>query len=354
MMITRKKFSYKQNNYIKQPSILILLCLFILIGRYHNTYSTGFTAGTLIKTPKEFIPIENLLTNTLVVSYPNVSSSPIQRVMNTHHYTINHGIKITIENTELTCATNQLFYSISDNQWIEAQNLQVNTLLKCYDTSFISVKKIEHIYESVTIYGLSIEENHTFYVSPHLVLAHNSEPTIIVATTALACAFPPAAPIIIGAQAIVSFFVTGFGCYLAYKKYKKHKASTQEPQELTDQSYKNSYPQKPNNDDEDDNHPHGIYENASYHTNNGNSYKSPCPQNGQQCLDYSLRVKDGLRVAIEDNKFVILRRTAFKKFHGYVIEWSQIHDEIQLVLRRNGYATKSGKIIKKITEKMPL
>ncbi len=204
------------------------------------------------------------------------------------------------------------------------------------------------------MYSLSVNTSHIFCVSPYRIIAHNGAPGIITATVtaAISIVFPPAAPIAIGSKAVISAIIAGIGCYCAYKKHQKHRTFAQLREESKNNSYNNNNPKKPDDEEDLDNeHPHGIYEEAPYHHKYSINDKSPCPENGQKCLDYSLRVKDGLRVAIENNKFVILRQTSFRKFHGYVVSWDNVHASIRVILRKNGLVTKTGKIIKHITQK---
>ena len=100
---------------------------------------------------------------------------------------------------------------------------------------------------------------------------------------------------------------------------------------------------------------HGTYEGADYHkkgqtTNWGDKTKSPEPQNGQTCLDNSYGVKDyPHRVAIEDGKVVVIRKTADGNYHGYVCDaWKDVPSELQAALRKEKLVhPKSGEVLKK-------
>lgn len=100
--------------------------------------------------------------------------------------------------------------------------------------------------------------------------------------------------------------------------------------------------------------PHGIYEDAPYHTNNDNGIKSRRPKDGQSALDNSVAIKSSRhRIGIEGDKFVIFKQTALGKYHGYLITWKDIitggnaqTEAIRKTLIHNGWVTKTGKIIK--------
>jgi Tfp pilus assembly protein PilE len=113
----------------------------------------------------------------------------------------------------------------------------------------------------------------------------------------------------------------------------------------------------PKKDDEPEkdvvtNHPHGIYKDAPYHHKNSTGNKSPAPKDGQRCLDCSLPTQGTQRIAIEGDTFVVLKYTSPRQFHGYVTEWKKLEGSMQSILIKNGFVTKSGKIIKQITEKV--
>jgi len=101
-------------------------------------------------------------------------------------------------------------------------------------------------------------------------------------------------------------------------------------------------------------HPNGTYEGADYHkegqsTNWGGKVKSPEPHNGQKCLDNSYGVKDyPHRVAIEDGKVVVIRKTANGNYHGYICDaWKDVPSELQAVLRKEKLVhPKSGEVLK--------
>lgn len=107
-------------------------------------------------------------------------------------------------------------------------------------------------------------------------------------------------------------------------------------------------------DDEKDEHPHGIYKDAKYHHRNSNGRKSPCPNDGQKCLDKSLP-KTGVidaRVSMEDGKFVVLRKTAYREYHGYCVTWNELPTELQQLLVDAGVARITGKIIREMAYKV--
>jgi len=83
----------------------------------------------------------------------------------------------------------------------------------------------------------------------------------------------------------------------------------------------------------------------------GNSQKSPCPKNGQKCLDNSYGIKDcEHRAAIEDGKYVALYKTQSGTFHGFICdEWSDVPAKIQAIFKEHKLVhPKSGEILKNL------
>lgn len=332
--------------------ILYIILYFLSLTIFnHTAYSEGFSAETLVLTPIQMIPIKDIHQNDIVISPYNSTQFNTCPITDTHHKTISWYIKIGVKNIHINTAPDQKFFLVKKKIWVAAQKLKLGDILLCCNNKTICIETIDYIYEPITIYALSVNKSHIFYVSPHAILAHNYEPITTATTAVIAFAFPPAAPILLGAQ-IFSGIIAGIGSYFAYKKYKKQKAYALLAQEtITNNS--NLKPPNNNNDDDDDNndHPHGIYHETAYHHENSGGLKSPPPKNGQKCLDYSLWLKDGLRISIENDTFVVLRQTSYKKFHGYAVSWGELTPKMKTFLRKNQYVTKSGKIIRYITKK---
>lgn len=140
------------------------------------------------------------------------------------------------------------------------------------------------------------------------------------------------------------------------KNYNAKALATAQQQRAAIQPPQN--PKKGNNkkDDKEDDankHPHGIYEDAGYHHVNSSGRKSPAPKNGQAALDVSVPCpKDESepsnfrhRIAICDEKIVVLRQTSEGKYHGYVCSWEDLESHMQKALKRHNLVTKKGKII---------
>jgi len=337
---------------MKYISLRSLFLAIVLL--FCNIFSfAGFIAKTLVSTSTKQIAIECFIINDFVISYDNSTKLNLYKITSTFCYIADSYLKITIQDTTIITTLDQQFYSPTKQTWVTANTLAPKDALLCLNGDTVHIIAVEHVHQSEKMYALSVDESHTFCVSPYEIVVHNGEPVTMVATTALAIAFPPAAPIIVGIQAVVSGVLAGLGCYYAYKKHKQQKTFAQIKEEVKNSSSSSGSPKKPDDEDdnEEDEHPHGIYKDAPYHHKNSRDGKSPAPQDGQRCLDYSLPYTGNQRIGIEGNTFVLLKQTLHRLFHGHLIPWKSIPGKIRTVLEEGGYITSLGKIIKQITQK---
>jgi hypothetical protein len=78
----------------------------------------------------------------------------------------------------------------------------------------------------------------------------------------------------------------------------------------------------------------------------GKGNKSPCPRDVQEALDKSIGIEESKhRVSIQDEKFVVLRKTAEHQYHGYVVSWKDLPDKMKKALKIVGKVNDKGKIL---------
>ena len=87
---------------------------------------------------------------------------------------------------------------------------------------------------------------------------------------------------------------------------------------------------------------HGTYDGVGYHkkgktTNLGGQTKSPGLEDGQKCLDNSYGLDKYVdRIAIEDNKYVVLYSSNDGTYHGFVCsEWKDVPKNMQEIFREH-------------------
>jgi hypothetical protein len=90
---------------------------------------------------------------------------------------------------------------------------------------------------------------------------------------------------------------------------------------------------------------------AAYNTAKG--VASRAPTNGQAALDTALELGNGTRrIGVDGaaNEFVIFDQTnniaaRFPEFHGHVRGWSELSQQMQSLLIKEGYVSRAGKIL---------
>ena len=338
---------------------LIKASLFVCIGLLQ---AEGFIAGTLVYSEQEIAPIEQIIKGNYVIAY-GVRELPAYPVIHIVQSSIDNYIKIKISDHYVCVAPDQKFYSLNKYQWINACELTSLDRLLCYNGTVVLVDAVDVVYEQQVMYALTVETSHLFCVSPYGIIVHNIEPVTtggalaVIGTLSITC--PPAAAVAAVGE-LIAFGVVSLGVYWAYKKSQKNKLYDNQSIQNIAGSCRGGG-KDPNHEDEDDKEkcPHGTYEDAEYHHSNSHGKKSPCPQNGQECLDNSLKIDGSLkqRIGIEGDKFVVFKETVPGKFHGYIMTWKEIvsggnsHTEaIRKTLLKSGLVSKSGKIIKTLVK----
>lgn len=92
------------------------------------------------------------------------------------------------------------------------------------------------------------------------------------------------------------------------------------------------------------------FEPAGYHGTVDNAVKSRGPVNGQNALDFSVQVKDTsprrIGIDYQTGDFVVFDRTLNDIYHGHVRQWSDLHPDMQRVLRKMNMVDSRGNILK--------
>lgn len=325
---------------------LLHVYLLYLFSSISLLQADGFVAGTLVKTNSQYIPIELLTTDNTVISYKANNSTQECPIASTSNYTTHHCIRISVGNEYIYAAVDQKFYSYNQQKWVHADALPPTDLLMNCEGNPVTINAIEKINQQQTMYSLSTKTSHTFCVSSYNIVVHNM-PHIVVPL------FIYLGPVVTEiAQIGLAFGATVLGAHWAQKISKKHRREIAEVEQNSDANSGfggGGGWQDPENDKEK--HPHGIYEGSPYHHKNSSGQKSPPPKDGQRCLDYSLPTEGTQRIAIENDTIVILKYTSPGKYHGHLIKWKDLKDELQNILIKKGFVKKTGKIIKQITEK---
>ena len=325
-------FLFKESE-MKRYIFGLFLCINLLRAE-------GFIAGTSISMQRGLMQIEHLMCGDVVDN-----GCYITHVM---HDVIDNYIKMRVGDCIVCPALDQKFYVQNKKQWVNAIDLAPLDELLCHNGTTLQVNEVIVIYEQQQVYILSVKNSHIFYVTPHEIVTHNMEPTGGVAVALLSVFCPPAGAALFALETVV-FGAVGIGTYCVYREQKKRKKIVEN---LVEIGRANSYSggKDPKDEDDEEKHPYGIYEESSYHHKNSKGKKGRSPKNGQRALDNSFEIEGcgRHRIALDGDEFVVLMFTSFRKFHGHVRVWDLLDKAMQNTLKNQGLVSSGGKIIKKL------
>jgi len=162
---------------------VILSILFICLP----SLFAGLAPGTKIKTPTEMIYVENLEMGNTICGYgptshafPNVE---IEKIKSIHVESI---YVITTKQGTICASADQLFYEITSQNFIPAEQLKPDHLLLTKNAQALECISVEHKNTSTIVYDLTLEEPHLFFSSDAQVLTHNAAPILLLAIPAAA------------------------------------------------------------------------------------------------------------------------------------------------------------------------
>lgn len=225
--------------------------LFLYIFFYiSHTQPEGFSPNTLVKNSSGFSCIQQLRNNDTVLSYipctQHYTSSFITQII---HASADSFIRITIKNSEICCASDQLFYCYNQDKWIRADELTFADFLINDQGNSIAINSIECIQQHCKLYALALKPHHTYCISEHNIMVHNIAPAMIVCFSSA----PSIAPV---AQACIAAGLAFFGFHFSKKSNSNRYAS--DNNSYSSSSNHGSYYPNPNNpndpDDKNKNH----------------------------------------------------------------------------------------------------
>ena len=173
---------------MKRLLLLLSLCF------NHLAYPEGFIAGTPVKTPTEYVPIEQIKAGDQVYSYDFQGHYCIKTVILTNKQYTEALVKITVDDESFFTTPDQFFISaMFPLKWVAAIDLKIGDCLVGVG-KHSNVSTIELVEACAEIYTLSVAGYGNFAVSTHDIFSHN-----FVFYGVIASCVGPAAPYIIAA-----------------------------------------------------------------------------------------------------------------------------------------------------------
>jgi hypothetical protein len=307
----------------------------------------GFSGKTLLKTPSGYCTFASV-SNGASVESDNNRAHAISTVTHIYTTTERHCVALVLEDdtAPIICSYDQKFYCPTIQTWKSAKNLHSGDFLINSNGSYKKIKSVTTLKTPTKLFDISVSPHHTFFVSEHDILAHNILPIAV----GFSLAFGGGAIEWLGVYGGIAILGSLFG--FAINKNKKEKATIKffgdcggspDPDDPNNfNKKKNTHTSETSTKD-----PNGRYEDAPYHTKNGNGRKSARPKDGQKALDNSLLYNNRVphRIGISAGEFVVLYQTSEDLYHGHIRKWKDLEPDMQKVLRKAGLVTSKGKII---------
>ncbi len=286
--------------------------------------------GTLVKTPRGLIPIEQLNVDDTVLSFADgrlIENRIIQRTSKK----VAGSYRITTPTTQFYTSPSQKLYDPIIGVWIAAADIGTESHFMNSSGTTIECIACTYSTQEMHAYDISLESPHNFLITNDELVVHNFAPAL---------AIPLAWESPIAMQTLV--FVLGL---MGLKLFKNNQQKNQAQNTNLEPIY--NCPGIPPEDPNKKKHPHGTYENAPYHHANSQGTKNPAPRNGQQALDNSIQISQSSsrRLGISEGELVVLDSHANGLFHGHVRTWKELTDAMKSALIKANLVNKKGKIL---------
>ncbi len=321
-------------------------------------YGDGFVEGTLVATQHQHIPIEQLARNSLVMGYSTSNKCYAEKkVLLQRKHQVTRYLQVTLQGETINVTPNQRFYLPLERQWIRAAQLKPGHALLTASGSLVCINAITEIQQPATAYNLSISDFHTFFVSRHNILVHN-----IAVVIPIAISFGMGGAEVMWAT-MAQTAITGLILGIIYGKQSNSRDNKPDTIDILLSKAQDKRrqpppfngggggplhsPQDPKKDNNNNKHPHGKYEDASYHHKNSKGRKNPAPKDGQTALDNSVAISSEStgRIGLSKGEIVVLRQTSSGLYHGYVSTWEKLEQPLRNILHKRGWANiQTGKI----------
>ncbi len=138
-----------------------------------------FAAGTPIATENGSIAIENIAIGDMVWSYDyKTGEKSLKPVTATTIRETNKVITLKIGGEQIVTTPEHPFYVVNDDKYdgyVAAKYLSVGDCIKTFDGRCLTITAIEQqtLDEPITVYNLTVDDNHSYYVGEWEILVHN-------------------------------------------------------------------------------------------------------------------------------------------------------------------------------------
>lgn len=134
-----------------------------------------FLEGTLVKTEKGLISIENISIGDKIYSYNfDTKQSDLQMVSEVYQNIAEIYLQIKTENDIIGVTGQHRFWIPVQKNWIMANGLQVGMEFLSFDNKLVTILSLEIISKTRKTFNLEVETHHNYFVGKDELLTHNA------------------------------------------------------------------------------------------------------------------------------------------------------------------------------------
>lgn len=150
----------------------------------------GLAPDTAITIPTNMVCAQSLKVGDTLCGYgPTTHVFPDVKIKNIEPVLVESIYVITTKYGKISASADQLFYEITSERFIPAEQLKAGNLFLTKYIKALECISVEHKNIQTTVYDLTLEEPHLFFSSDAQILTHNAVPILLLG-------IPVAAPVI--------------------------------------------------------------------------------------------------------------------------------------------------------------
>lgn len=140
--------------------------------------SEGLLAGTLVKVPFGYSPIEDLKIGDRVISRNDAGILETDFVIAVERRKVDKVVHLGVAGESIIVADGHRLFTPLIEDWIEAHRFSHDDSLLSFPRTEVSIDFIEILQGEFDVVTISIENNHNFFVSENDILVHNVLPAL--------------------------------------------------------------------------------------------------------------------------------------------------------------------------------
>jgi len=133
----------------------------------------GLLAGTLVKVPMGYIPVEKLVVGDLIISRNENGILETDIVTAIQHQHVQEAICVTVGGKDVVIANGHKLFAPIIKKWIEARHMSYNDHLMLFPFNEAVIEDIKIVQGNFKVIAISVEHNHNFFISEQDILVHN-------------------------------------------------------------------------------------------------------------------------------------------------------------------------------------